>query len=111
MTDKRLSRLQKWILVNTFIQRNFAFCHKTLTDRLYYLQRKDIYREFFGQGKNKKPIEVKIRVTVTRSLINLERKGYIETEAAGQKLFLTEQGIRKGKALMKEALVIVVRKH
>jgi len=109
MVDK-LSRLQKWIIVNTLIQRKFAFCHKKMTDRLYYLERKDIYRDFFGQGKDKKPIETKIRVTVSRSLINLERKGYIDIEDAGQKLFLTEQGRMKGKALMKEALIVVVRK-
>ena len=109
MADK-LSRLQKWILVNTLIQRKLAFCHKTMRDRLYYLERRDIYRDFFGQGKDKRPIETKVRVTVTRSLKNLEAKRYIDTEGAGQKLFLTEQGRRKGKALMKEALIVVIRK-
>lgn len=105
-----MSRLQKWILVNTLIQHKFAFCHKTMKDRLYYLGRTAIYRDFFGLGKDKKPIETKIRVTVTRSLKNLEAKRYIDTEGAGQKLFLTEQGRRKGKALMKAALIVIIRK-
>jgi len=111
MSYERLSRLQKWILINTFIQRKFTFSHKIFRERRYFLERKEIYHKFFGQGKNKKPVETKVRVSVTRSLINLERKGYIDTEAMGQKLFLTERGVRRAQALMKEALVFVVRKN
>ena len=110
MANERLSRIQRWVLVFTYIWHKHALCHKTMRQRLYFLRRQEIYKEFYQQDRDVKPIEDKVRVVVTRSLKNLEEKNYIDIEDAGRKLFLTTKGVKKAKMLVKIGMVIVVDK-
>jgi len=121
MSEKRLSRLQKWILTEAYKKGKRDFF---IRDE-YYISKRDIYHDYWkdfffelprpkkwrcGESIKIKPNEWRAGpvVTLSRSLKNLEQKGFIKMgsrfgrEPGGRwgDAILTEKGIEKAKTLL-----------
>ena len=123
MKKERISKLQKWILVNynnQTLTRHRQLMPHDIKNKLEYWNTSEVYYNYFGikegvgtfpENKYKTPINYKsykvpnkYTVILTRSLLTLERNGYIEIpframRGRGHLIYLlTEKG--KEKALM-----------
>ena len=77
MAMERLSKLQKWILLRI---------HYSESE---YIKRRDIYKEYWKlnipdqkeiPASKYKPVEKKLRVSLSRSIIRLEERDYVRSE-------------------------------
>jgi len=118
MAKERLSKLQKWILIEAY--KNKREWEGTFGKRdIYELSKYTIYEDYFnidtknkGYGGifggfdfvDKGPRTQKIKVILSRSLWNLKKKGYIELDLFRKKFMtnieLTENGIKKASELL-----------
>jgi len=121
MSKERLSKLQKWILVEAYKRgrRNLTrfppdfnedFIIKSgLGDRLnqYWIGTADVHREYFEQEKAD-PVKA---VILCRSIAKLSERDYFEMKVRRQdfgqcagdiQVVLSEEGINKAKSIMAE---------
>lgn len=78
MTENRLSRLQKWILERCLENAKRDMERDGKTKGVGYVYRQEIYQEFFNLPLPKFGTWPKSKVViVSRSLRNLEQKGFI----------------------------------
>jgi len=98
MSKERLSRLQKWILVEAY--KSGQRIHKWGPNQEgFFIYRKEIPDGFYGKNKPKN-----YQVIISKSIRNLEEKEYIY-RTYGQRMssyydiFLTEYGVQKAKSI------------
>lgn len=109
MSSERLSKLQKWILISCYKDRqcNFhiradilEFCYGWKNTGLNYRNKPSFDKQIIGEREyNKK------QVTLTRALKRLIEKGLLARETTNNRKGLeyfktTEEGLERGKSLM-----------
>ena len=78
MASQRLSRLQRWILVQCY-QRGQEYEWYDGTVHQYVLRRKDLLDQFYSSGTRKDSVaKNRANVSITRSIKNLFQKGFVE---------------------------------
>jgi len=100
MTRERLSKLQKWILMEAY--KSGRRTHKWSPNREgFFIYRKEIPDGFYGKNKPKN-----YQVIISRSIKNLEEKGYIyrtygERKSSYYDIFLDDDGEKMARRILK----------
>jgi hypothetical protein len=113
MAKERLSRLQKWILVEAYLKGKrrlhyFNWTEEEFRERgpewardKFWIGTKEIHRRFFGSSPNQQR-----SVILSRSLRRLSEKGFLATRIGGhyyegeRKVVLSELGAAKAKSII-----------
>ena len=100
MSEQRLSRLQKWILIEAYTKgKRLEEPHRK--DEIYFIARSEIYNEFYKLSGTIPKTKV---ISVNRSVRRLIEKGYCfrKQQVSGYvrpRVYLTDMGIHKAKSI------------
>lgn len=103
MAKERLSRLQKWILVEAYKkgkERESKFWETTLdTESVFWLSKRHVYLEYFCVG-NRKDVPLRNIIVLSWNINKLKKKKYILYHSVSGQIILTENGVLKAKDLL-----------